>query len=207
MSQAVLLENLRNIGIKDEKVLRLIASTPRELFVLDSDRAHAYENRALPIEEKQTISQPYIVARMTEALRGGRDLDKVLEIGTGSGYQAAILSQVAARVYSIERIKRLYEKALMRLEKLAFTNVFLRYGDGLSGWPDEAPFDGIIVTAAAKEIPKSLLTQLAENGTMVIPVEVAEGCQLLYRLKKRQGEIFAEILGSVIFVPLLEGVR
>ncbi len=198
-----LIDQLRLEGIQDERVLAAVASTPRELFVPEVLSDMAYEDRALPIQCGQTISQPYVVARMSEAILARGTPSHVLEIGTGSGYQAAVLSQLFSNVYSIERIKYLYEKAKLKLAR--YKNIHLHYGDGFAGWAAHSPFDRIIVTAAAKRVPEALLTQLSEEGgEMIIPVE-ADFDQQLQWIQKQGEELKIEYLDNVIFVPMLPG--
>ena len=194
---------LRQRDIRDERVLHAMATVPRHLFVPPAWRSQAYDDGPLPIGEEQTISQPYIVALMTESLRL-KGLETVLEIGTGSGYQAAVLGVLAKKVYSIEIIPELAETARERLAALRYTNVEVIVGDGNLGWPQGSPYDAIMVTAAAPQIPPALIEQLAEDGRMVLPVEVGEEQHLL-RLQKREGQIIREDLGPVRFVPLVSG--
>ena len=201
-----LVQRLADQGIQSLKVLDCIRTTPRHLF-LDEALAHrAYEDTALPIGHNQTLSQPYIVARMTEALLQSGRLNKVLEIGTGSGYQTAILATLAEKVFSVERIRALQEKARARLRRLSMHNVRLRLDDGTIGWLREGPYDGIIVTAAPREIPEGLLVQLSpDGGRLVIPVG-SGGHQNLV-LVVRQGDDYSQqTLEAVRFVPLLSGV-
>ena len=201
-----LVQRLADQGISSLKVLDTIRSTPRHLF-LDEALAHrAYEDTALPIGHSQTLSQPYIVARMTEALLESGPLNKVLEIGTGSGYQTAILAALARQVFSVERIRPLQEKARQRLRRLSVNNVRLRLDDGGMGWSQEEPFDGIIVTAAPRDIPEELLSQLSpDGGRLIIPVG-SGGHQSLV-LVVRQGDDYSQqTLEAVRFVPLLSGV-
>jgi protein-L-isoaspartate(D-aspartate) O-methyltransferase len=195
---------MRRRGIGDAAVLRALDEVPREHFVGGDFRQAAYADQALPIECGQTISQPYVVAYMTEQL-GLRPEHKVLEVGTGSGYQAAILSRLAHEVVSIERYRTLGEAARRRLETLGYQNVEVRIGDGLAGAPDRAPFDRIIVTAAAEEVPQVLSEQVAEDGVMLLPLGPHGGIQRLVRLTKRNGELEREDLIGVRFVPLLAG--
>lgn len=193
---------LRRGGIGDTKTLAAIEKIPRDVFTPASFRDQAYENIALPIGQGQTLSQPQVVAMMTEALRlNGRH--RVLEIGTGSGYQAAVLSRIARRVYTIERYKQLLEAAEARFRDLRLHNITTRHGDGAQGWPEAAPFDRIIVTCAAAEIPGKLYEQLAEGGIMVLPLGVSGGTQELVRVTKKDGEMQTENLGGVRFVPLV----
>lgn len=195
---------LRRRGIHDERVLRAMAEIPRHLFVPDRWRSFAYQDGPLPIGEEQTISQPYIVALMSESLEL-EGTETVLEIGTGSGYQAAVLSRLAKRVYSIEIIPRLAETARARLTALGYSNVTVIVGDGNLGWPQASPYDAIMVTAAAPQIPQALLEQLADGGRMVLPVTVTGNAQELLRLRKNGKTVTRENLGAVRFVPLVEG--
>jgi protein-L-isoaspartate(D-aspartate) O-methyltransferase len=200
-----LLMELRQNGISDTKVLSAIEQTPREEFVLETFADQAYANRALPIDSGQTISQPYIVAYMTAALEAGERL-RVLEIGTGSGYQAAVLARLFRRVYTVERYRSLLQRAEGRFKRLGLHNITTRLGDGFKGWPEQAPFDRIIVTAAAPEIPDDLLTQLADPGILVAPVGEGRQNQRLVRWKRTGNEISREELIAVRFVPLVEGI-
>jgi protein-L-isoaspartate(D-aspartate) O-methyltransferase len=188
-------------GIKEPKVLSAFRKVPRHLFVSEALRDQAYGDYPLPIGEQQTISQPYIVAEMTQALELGKD-DRVLEIGTGSGYQAAILSQIVYRVYSIERIRSLYLKARSLFDKLQYHNIVTKYADGTKGWQEESPFDAIIVTAGAPEIPDVLVKQLVEGGRLVVPVGNQHTQELIkiYRDKKK---IQQSNLGGCRFVKLV----
>ncbi len=195
---------LRRRGIMDPAVLRAMDEVPREYFVLAEFSDAAYLDQALPIECGQTISQPYVVAFMTERL----DLQpahRVLEIGTGSGYQAAVLSRLAASVVSIERYRTLAEGARGRLRTLGFSNVDIVVGDGLEGAADYAPFDRVIVTAAAEEVPHELVNQLAKDGIMILPLGPQEGAQSLVKLTKTDHGIDREDLIGVRFVPLVPG--
>ncbi len=201
-----MLMRLREQGISDELTLAAMSEIPRHVFVDEAISIRAYEDVALPIGFGQTISQPYIVAKMTETLRAGKDLGKVLEIGTGCGYQTAVLSKVAREVYTLERIRPLLMKALTTLRQLKLTNIKLENADGSIGLADYAPFDGIIVTAAASHIPQALMQQLAIGGRMVIPVGVEE--QMLHLVQRQDQETFiTSQLESVKFVPLLNGVK
>jgi protein-L-isoaspartate(D-aspartate) O-methyltransferase len=196
---------LRQRGIRDNNVLRAMETVPRELFVPDELGPHAYADRALPIACGQTISQPSLVAYMTEQL-DVRDTHKVLEVGMGSGYQTAILARLARRVYTIERYRTLVGAADLRLQALKITNFTSMPGDGAAGWPAQAPFDRIMVTAAADEVPKPLLSQLAPGGVMIIPVGAQGGDQRLFRIDKDQaGAVKEKPLMAVRFVPLISG--
>lgn len=201
-----LVEQLRDQGIYHPKVLKAILDTPRHLFIDEALQSRAYENTALPIGHGQTISQPYIVARMTQALlEGPGSPKKILEIGTGSGYQTAILAQIFDEVYTVERISAFRFPAKRRFNQLGLYNISTLYSDGHEGWLQNAPYDGIIVTAAANDIPGSLLMQLAEDGVMIIPVVVASGedLQVLIKLVRHKDEFTREELEYVRFVPLL----
>lgn len=197
-----LLEQLRIQGIKDEKVLDAIAQVPREKFVDEAFEHKAWENTALPIGSGQTISQPYMVARMTELLELTPE-SRVLEIGTGSGYQTAILAHLVHHVCSVERIKGLQWHARRRLKQLDLHNISTRHGDGWQGWHARSPFDAIIVTAAPPEIPSALLSQLDEGGILVLPV--GEDKQYLKRVRRLSGEFVIDTVEAVRFVPLVKG--
>ena len=200
-----LLMSLRNQGVRDMRVLEAIEKVPREIFVEPSFTDQTYADQALPIACGQTISQPFIVGFMTDRLKvTGRH--KVLEIGTGSGYQAAILSQLCRRVYTIERYRTLAKSAEARFKAMKLNNITQLVADGAKGWPSQAPFDRIIVTAAAKDIPKALIEQLAEGGIMIIPLEQKPGKQDLYRIIRTKDGYDSEHLLPVRFVPLVEGV-
>lgn len=199
-----LVERLREKGVKNRLVLDVIRKTPRHLFVDEALSSRAYEDTALPIGFNQTISQPYIVARMTEELTRGSMPHKVLEVGTGSAYQTAVLAQLVDQVYTVERIDALVRSARMRLRELGMTNVKLKHSDGSWGWRQQAPFDGILVTAAPPEIPVTLLEQLSDGGRLVIPV--GGGDAQMLTLVTRKGTICErEDLEQVNFVPLLSG--
>lgn len=199
-----LVKRLEALGIAHLGLLEVIRSTPRHLFVDEALATRAYEDTALPIGYGQTISQPYVVARMTEALlRGGR-LGKVLEIGTGSGYQAAILAQLVGTVYSVERIQALLQPARARFMELKLRNIQLKYSNGSWGWPEHAPYDGIIVTAAPVELPEALIEQLKQGGRMVVPLG-ARGMQELSVITRTPGGYEKEVLDRVSFVPFLGG--
>ncbi|MCS2152481.1 protein-L-isoaspartate(D-aspartate) O-methyltransferase [Scandinavium goeteborgense] len=197
-----LLNQLRNQGILDEHVLDAIAQVPREKFIDEAFEHKAWENVALPIGQGQTISQPYMVARMTELLELTPE-SRVLEIGTGSGYQTAILAHLVHHVCSVERIKSLQWHARRRLKQLDLHNVSTRHGDGWQGWHARAPFDAIIVTAAPQEIPVALMSQLDEGGILVLPV--GEEHQVLKRVRRRGDEFIIDTVEAVRFVPLVKG--
>lgn len=197
-----LLTQLRQQGIDDECLLKAIADVPRERFIDEAFEHKAWDNVALPIGSGQTISQPYMVARMT-ALLELQPHSRVLEIGTGSGYQTAILAHLVDHVYSVERIKGLQWQAKRRLKQLDLHNVSTRHGDGWQGWPSRGPYDAIIVTAAPPEIPIALMAQLADSGIMVLPV--GEDQQVLKRLRRKGEEFVEEIIEPVRFVPLVQG--
>ena len=194
---------LRDKGIKDEAVLAAMAAVPRHIFIEEALASRAYEDTALPIGFEQTISQPFIVARMLEALRGGRKLGRVLEVGTGCGYQAALLAQLAEEVYSIERIAELLEKGRANLRPLRLANLRLVHGDGALGLPEAAPFDGIVVAAAASKLPEALLQQLAVGGRMVAPLGTLD--QELRLIERTRTGIVETRLDPVRFVPLRSG--
>ncbi len=199
-----LLMALRAAGVSDKSVLAAIERTPRDLFVPEGFQDQAFENRPLPIDCGQTISQPYVVGAMTQAL----DLDdrcKVLEIGTGSGYQAAVLARLVRRVYTVERYRTLAKEAEARFTELGLSNIVQRIGDGSKGWPEQAPFDRIIVTAAAPERPDTLLEQLKPGGIAVAPVQRGSVQTLMRYLRHDDGSISEEVLFDVRFVPLVAG--
>jgi len=198
-----MIERLREKGIRDELVLAAMNSVPRHMFVEEAISHFAYDDKSLPIGHAQTISQPYIVARMIEVLRDGKQLNRVLEIGTGCGYQAAVLAQVVREVYSVERIFPLHERALHTLKELRINNVISSYADGGLGLPDAAPFDGIIMAAAATHIPQALLDQLAVGGRMVLPLGAQE--QTLHLIERDAQGFRESSLETVKFVPLLMG--
>ena len=198
-----LIERLREKGIRNERLLEVIRRTPRHLFVDEALSSRAYEDTALPIGFNQTISQPYIVARMTEVLLASSP-QKVLEIGTGSGYQAAVLAQLVPRVYTVERIMALVPLARQRFRDLNLRNVNLKQSDGSWGWPQQAPFDAILVTAAPAEVPQPLLDQLGEGGRLVIPVGSGAG-QTLAVITRTPDGFERENLEQVSFVPLVGG--
>ncbi len=200
-----LIMSLRNQGIRDTRVLSAMERIPREEFVPDLFGEQAYADQSLPIECGQTISQPYVVAFMTEKLKID-DRCKVLEVGTGSGYQAAILSRVSRRVYSVERYRTLLREAEERFKKLRLTNITTMHSDGTKGWPQQAPFDRIMVTAAAKTMPHDLIDQLKVGGIMILPLEQDHGQQELVRVTRHEHDCEVETLLPVRFVPLVEGI-
>ena len=200
-----LIERLQEAGIVDERVLRSMRRTPRHIFVEEAFASRAYEDTALPIGHGQTISQPYTVARMSEAILRDGMPNKVLEIGTGSGYQTAILADLTNQVFSIERIKSLQDQARERLKLLERYNVRLRHADGWQGWSAHGPFDAILVAAAPDMIPPRLLEQIAEGGRMVIPVGPQGGAQKLLMIRREEGILREEVLEGASFVPLVSG--
>jgi protein-L-isoaspartate(D-aspartate) O-methyltransferase len=200
-----LIQRLVEQGIRDPRVLDRIRNVPRHLFVDEALSSRAYEDTALPIGHGQTISQPYVVARMTEAVTLGGVPDKVLEIGTGCGYQTAVLAPLVGKLYSIERIEALLDRAKEHLKELGIRNVRFKHGDGNEGWPSQAPFDAILVAAAPHAVPQKLLDQLGEGGRLVAPIG-PEGRQELLRLTRRGDQYLRERLGLVSFVPLLGGL-
>jgi protein-L-isoaspartate(D-aspartate) O-methyltransferase len=199
-----LVQRLREQGIGNLAVLDRIRNVPRHIFVDEALGSRAYEDTALPIGYGQTISQPYIVARMTEALLDGGPLDNVLEVGTGCGYQTAVLAPLITRLYSIERIEPLLARARERLRELDIRNVRFRHGDGTLGWKAHAPYDGILVAAAPLTVPEALVRQLKVGGRLLVPLG-PEGEQELVRLTRREQRLERESLGGVAFVPLLGG--
>ena len=194
-------QQLRTRGIKDERVLAAMAKVPREEFVPQDSRAASYDDGPLPIGYDQTISQPYIVAFMTEQLRP-KPSDRVLEVGTGSGYQAAILAELVADVYTIEIVEPLAKNAEATLPRLGYKNIHMKVGDGYKGWPEEAPFDAIIVTCAPDKVPQPLIDQLKDGGRMVIPVG-ERFAQQLYLLEKKNGQLKESVTLPVRFVPMM----
>jgi protein-L-isoaspartate(D-aspartate) O-methyltransferase len=204
-TRARMVERLRKQGIRDEVVLGAMSEIPRHIFVEEALASRAYEDVALPLGYGQTISSPYTVARMLELLRGGKSLRRVLEIGTGCGYQAALLSRLAQEVYTLERVAPLATKARLRLHELSIANVRVRQADGHAGFPDAAPFDAIIVAAAATHVPQALLEQLEVGGRMVLPMGTRE--QNL-RVIERNAQNYSEtVLETVKFVPLRPGME
>ena len=200
-----LVSRLRDEGIGDERVLDRIRNTPRHLFVDEALASRAYEDTALPIGSGQTISQPYVVARMTEALLEGGPLEDVLEVGTGSGYQTAVLAPLVRRVYTVERIRLLLEQARRRLQALKIRNVVTKHADGGMGLPEYGPYDGIIVTAAPAGIPLALVDQLRPGGRMILPIGQRDQ-QALVRVVRTEDGYTHELIERVSFVPLLSGV-
>ena len=204
-TRARLVQRLGEEGIRDRRVLDAIAEVPRHIFVDEALASRAYEDTALPIGQGQTISQPLMVARMTEALLDGGRLERVLEVGSGCGYQSAVLARLVGRLYGIERLRSFVFAARERLHQLGLGNVRLAHGDGFAGWPEHAPFDGILVAAAPACVPAPLLDQLADGGRLVLPV--GEGATQALQLVVREGEEFRhETLERVSFVPMLDGI-
>jgi len=195
---------LRRAGIADTRVLAAMERTPREVFVPLPFRDKAYDDVALPIGQGQTLSQPAVVGRMTQALELGERM-KILEVGTGSGYQTAVLARLCRRVYTVERHRQLLHEAEKRFKQLGLANITAWINDGNRGWPEQAPFQRILVTAAAAEIPETLLSQLAEGGVMVLPVGPRHGAQELVRIKRIGDAFESESLGPIRFVPLAAG--
>jgi len=204
--QEMVERQLKGRDITDTRVLAAMGKVPRHRFVRPGMVGDAYADRPLPIDEGQTISQPYIVALMTQLLEL-KGSERVLEVGTGSGYQAAVLAELVKQVYTIEILPGLARTAAVRLEELGFINVHVRAGDGYRGWPDEAPFDAIIVTAGASHVPVPLVDQLKEGGRLVIPVDAAGGYQELLQCRKARGQLSTTVIAPVRFVPLIEPKR
>lgn len=202
-SGELLAQKLHAEGIKDQRVLQAIARSPRHIFLPEILAHKAYDNTALPIGQGQTISQPYIVAKMSELLIADGVPENILEIGTGSGYQTSILAQLTERVYSVERIKSLQWQAKRKLQSIDLHNVSMKHGDGWKGWKSKAPFKAIIVTAAPTEVPQALLEQLADGGRLVIPV--GEQQQILKVITKQGDEFIEQQIEAVRFVPLVPG--
>jgi protein-L-isoaspartate(D-aspartate) O-methyltransferase len=201
-----LVQRLQEQGITNLAVLDRIRNVPRHIFVDEALASRAYEDTALPIGHGQTISQPYIVARMTEALlEGDRKINKVLEVGTGCGYQTAVLAPLVKKIYSIERIAPLAKRAKATLKELNIKNVMLKHGDGTVGLRSQKPFDGILVAAAPLAVPEALFAQLANKGRLIVPVG-PDGAQQLIRFTRRDEHIDREVLGAVAFVPMLGGI-
>jgi protein-L-isoaspartate(D-aspartate) O-methyltransferase len=201
-----LVTKLKEDGIRDQRVIDVIRDVPRHHFIDQALHSRAYENTALPIGHGQTISQPWVVARMTEALLEFGVPQKVLEIGTGSGYQAVVLASVVPQVYTVERIEELLRQARRRFRQLGLSNIRSRHDDGKLGWADEAPFDAIILTAAGDAIPTALLNQLSPTGVLVAPVGSPSNQMLIRMRGDGQGDFIQEELAAVSFVPLLGGI-
>lgn len=201
-----LVRRLQEEGISNQQVLEVIRNTPRHIFVDEALASRSYEDTALPIGHGQTISQPYVVARMTSALLESGPLNRVLEVGTGSGYQAAVMAPLAGEVYSVERIQPLLDQARARFTELQLRNVRLKHSDGSWGWPEFAPFDAIIATAAPEQVPEALLQQLAIGGRLVMPVG-PQGVQELVLLTRTEDGIERQVLDKVSFVPMLGGTQ
>ncbi len=202
-----LIERLKARGIRNPNVLEAIYQTPRHQFIDDALYTHAYADHALPIGYGQTISQPYIVALMTESLLASATLHSVLEIGTGCGYQTSVLAQLVDHVYSVERIQPLLDRATDRLTNIMhFNNIQFKYSDGTWGWPENAPYDGILVTAAPEQIPDALLDQLAIGGCMIIPVGPQRGHQELLKIIRTRTRFEQHTIENVNFVPLRDGI-
>jgi len=200
-----LVERLRAEGIQNERVLEVIRTTPRHMFIDEALAHRAYEDTALPIGQGQTISQPYSVARMTEIIIENGIPDKVLEVGTGSGYQSAVLARLIPKVYTVERINGLLIKARECHRALRLNNIFAKHSDGSWGWPEKAPYPAIMVTAAPEHVPESLLEQLSVGGRMVIPVGTVSGAQKLNLITRTAGGYEQRTLNAVRFVPMLDG--
>jgi protein-L-isoaspartate(D-aspartate) O-methyltransferase len=196
-------EQIMARGVNDPDVLKAMGKVPRHLFVPEVHRASSYRDHPLPIGNGQTISQPYIVAFMTEALNLKPD-DRVLEIGTGSGYQAAVLAELVKAVYTIEIIKTLGQRAQHALDMLGYKNIYVKIGDGYKGWPEQAPFDAVIVTCAPEKVPQALVHQLKEGGRMIIPVGRAGSVQKLIKAIKKNGRLESEEVMRVRFVPMIK---
>ena len=200
-----MIERLREQGIRDEKVLAAMAAIPRHIFVEQALAQRAYEDTALPLGFSQTISQPYVVARMIELLRAGRELGKTLEIGTGCGYQAAVLAKLTREVFTVERIAPLLDRARENLRQLRLFNVRVKYADGNLGLPEAAPFDTIILAASAASVPKTLLDQLAQGGRLILPLGKSD--QVLLLIERGPNGLVETKFDAVRFVPLLAGVE
>ncbi len=205
-SREKLAENLRNLGIKNNDVINLIMNIPRHLFIETALASRAYENISLPIGFKQTISQPYMVAKMTELLHESQSMDNVLEIGTGCGYQTSILSMLFKKVTTIERIDSLYNQSKNRLINMGFKNISFILGDGHLGYDKNSPYDAIIVTAAADKMPEKLIQQLTPNGRIVLPLRTNDN-QKLVKLKNTKNGMIKKFIEDVVFVPMLEGIE
>ena len=201
-----MIERLREKGIRDERVLAAIAAVPRHIFVEEALASRAYEDTALPLGFSQTISQPFIVARMIEVLRAGRELGRTLEVGAGCGYQAAVLCEMDAEVYSIERFQELYRTAKETLNKLGY-HPHLFFGDGYEGLPNEAPFDKILITAAPEKVPEKLKQQLKIGGWMVVPLGGRQGQKMMVIKRVSENKFTETEHGDFIFVPMQEGTE
>lgn len=200
-----LINRLREQGISSEAVLDVMRNTPRHIFIDEALAHRAYEDTALPIGYNQTISQPFIVARMTETLLEAGPLHRVLEVGTGSGYQTSILAPLVTELFSTERIRPLQDKARSRLKRLGLSNVYLKHTDGGMGWPAKAPFDGILAACAPEEVPEELKQQLTVGGRLIIPVGGSENQELKLVIRESETEFTTQVLECVKFVPLLSG--
>lgn len=205
-SREKLAENLRDLGIKNNDVINLIMNIPRHLFIETALASRAYENISLPIGFKQTISQPYMVAKMTELLHERQSMNNVLEIGTGCGYQTSILSMLFKQVTTIERIDSLYSQSKKRLINMGFENISYVLGDGYLGYEKNSPYDAIIITAAASKIPDKLIEQLKPNGRIVLPLKINDNQQLV-KLKNTKNGIIKKVIEDVVFVPMIEGIE
>ena len=205
-SREKLAKELKELGIKNKDVINLISQMPRHMFIDTALKSRAYENVSLPIGFKQTISQPYMVAKMTELLHETSSMSNVLEIGTGCGYQTSILSMLFDKVTTVERINSLYNKSKDRLFSLGFKNITFILGDGHQGYKKNAPYDAIIVTAAAIQIPKLLIEQLTPSGRLIIPLQMNDG-QRLVKLKKTKNGLIRKIIEEVVFVPMIEAIE
>lgn len=203
-SRQRLVDELRQQGVRDERVLEVIGRIARHEFVEEALKSEAYKNRPLPIGHAQTISQPWVVALMTEGVLGGVRRKRVLEVGTGSGYQTAVLAELVETVFTVERIKPLTEQARKRLHDLGYRNIHFGYADGMQGWSPYAPYDGIVVTAGAETVPPQLIEQLGPGGRLVIPVG-PQGAQSLKLIERGAKGLQESILATVSFVPLLAG--
>lgn len=201
-----LIERLRQGGVTDQRVLDAVAAVPRHQFVDEAMASRAYEDTALPIGRGQTISQPLVVATMTQALLADGPLESVLEIGTGSGYQAAVLAQLVPQVFTVERIDELSRQARRRFRHLKIRNIRAKQADGGEGWAQNAPYDGVMVTAAADHVPQALFDQVAPGGVLVAPVGPVGGVQRLLKFSRRAAGFRRQDLGAVVFVPLLGGL-
>ncbi len=204
-SRDKLAKELRELGIRNNQIINLISEMPRHLFIDSALSTRAYENVSLPIGFKQTISQPYMVAKMTELIHEMSDMDSVLEIGTGSGYQTSILSMLFKNVTTIERIDSLYNQSKARLSRLGFKNISFILGDGHLGYQQNSPYDAIIVTAAANDVPTPLVEQLSSTGRLVLPIQMKDG-QRLMKLKNTKNGILKKVIEDVVFVPMLDGI-